>query len=87
MTANGKTCAVVISNEDKVNPVNFKWKRGEDELLIVDQCTYLGVEISKDCFWDGHIAKVIGKGESQVGKMDAIVTDPHLETRTKYAFG
>ena len=44
-----KKCAVVVCNEDKVNPVNFKWKRGKDELPIVDQYMYLGVEISKDC--------------------------------------
>ena len=30
-----------------------------------------------------HIAKVMGKGESQVGKMDAMLTDPHLDTRIK----
>ena len=63
--------------------VNFKFKWGEDELLIVDQYTYLGVEISKECSWDAYIAKVIGKGKSQVGKMDAILTDPHLGTRIK----
>ena len=27
--------------------------------------------------------KEIGKGKSQVGKMDAILTDPHLDTRIK----
>ena len=32
---------------------------------------------------DTHIAKVMGKGKSQVGKMDAILTDPHLDTRIK----
>ena len=37
VTANAETCAVVVCNEDKVNPVNFKWKWGEDELPIVDQ--------------------------------------------------
>ena len=84
--ANVKKCAVVVCNEDKVNPVNFKWKWGEDELQIVDQCTYLGVEISKDCSWDAHIAKVIEKGKSQVGEMDAIPTDPHLYARIKDAF-
>ena len=50
---------------------------------IADQCTYLGVEISKDCSWDEHIAKVMGKGISQVGKMDAIIADPYLGTRIK----
>ena len=54
---------------------------GEDDLPIVDQYTYHGVDISKDCCWDAHIPKVIGKGE--LGKMDAILTNPHLDTRTK----
>ena len=75
--------AVVVCNEDKVNPGNLKRKWGEDELPIVDQYTYLGVEISKDCSWDAHVAKVIGKGTSQVGKMDAIPTDPHVDTMIK----
>ena len=66
-----------------MNPVKFRLKWGEDELPIVDQYTYLGVEISEDCSWDAHIAKVVGKGKSQVGKMDAILTDPHLDTRIK----
>ena len=81
MTVNVKKCAVC--NEDKVNPVNFQLKGGEDGLPIVDQYTYLGVEISKDCSWDAHRAKVIGKGKSRVGKVDAIRTDPHLDTRIK----
>ena len=83
MTAKVKKCAVVFCNEDKVNPVNFKWKWGEDKKTIIDQYTYLGVEISKDCSWDAHIAKVIGKSKSLVGKMDAILTDPHFDTRIK----
>ncbi|CAB1099601.1 unnamed protein product [Ectocarpus sp. CCAP 1310/34] len=45
--------------------------------------TYLGVEISKECSWDAHIAKLIGKGKAQIGKMDEILTDPHLDTRIK----
>ena len=36
-----ETCAVVVRvvvcNEDKVNPVNSKWKWREDELPIVAQ--------------------------------------------------
>ena len=39
--------------------------------------------MSKDCCWGAHIAKVIGKGKSQVAMMDAILTDPHLDTRIK----
>ena len=47
--------------------------------------TYLGVEISKECSWDAHKATVIltGKGKAHVGKMDAILTDSHLDTRIK----
>ena len=29
------------------------------------------------------MVKVIGKGKLQVGKVDAIRTDPHLDTRIK----
>ena len=47
-----------VRNEDKVNPVTFQMedsiKWGEDELPIVDQDTYLGVEISKDVFLGMH---------------------------------
>ena len=77
VTVNVKKCAVVVGNEDKVNPVNFSWKFGEDELPMVDQYTYLGVDISKYFSWDTHIAKVIGKGKAHVGKMDAILTYSH----------
>ena len=66
VTANVKKCAVVVCNEDKVNPVTFRWKWGEDEIPIVDHYyvyMYLGVEISKDCSWDAHMAKVKGKGK------------------------
>ena len=66
-----------------MNPVTFKWKWGDDELRISDQYTYLGVEISEQCSWDAHIAKVIGKGEAYVCNMDAILTDSHLDTRIK----
>ena len=45
--------------------------------------SYLGVEISKGCSWDTHIAKVIGKVKTHVGKMDAILTDSHLDARIK----
>ena len=47
------------------------------------QFTYLGVEISKDCSWDAHIAKIIAKGKAHVDKMDAILTDSHLDPRIK----
>ena len=66
--------------------MNFNWERGENDLPIGDQYTYPGVEISKDCSWDAHIAKVIGKGKTRVGKTDAILTDSHLDTRITITF-
>ena len=87
LTASAKKCAVVACHEGKVNPVTVKWKWGEDELPITDQYTYLGVEISKDCSWDARIAKVIGKvNKEHVGKMEAILTDSHLDSRIKKLF-
>lgn len=62
LSANVGKCVVVVCNEDKENPVEFTWKWGEEELPVVDKYTYLGVEISKECSWDAHIAKLIGKG-------------------------
>ena len=53
------------------------------ESPIADQYTYLGVEISKECSWDAHVAKVIGKGKAHVGKMDATLTDSQPDTRIK----
>ena len=69
------------SSDDKVNPVNFMWKWGEDDLPIENQSTYLGVEVSKACSWHTHIVKVMGKGEAPVGEMHAILADSHLDTR------
>ena len=83
MTANVKKCAVVVCSEEKVSPVTFKCKWGENDLPIVNQCTYLGVEISKDCSCDKNIAKVLGKGRAQVGEMAGILTDSHLDTSIK----
>ncbi|CAM9483396.1 unnamed protein product, partial [Sphacelaria rigidula] len=44
---------------------------------------YLGVEISKHCSWDAYINRVIKKGKAQMGRMDVILKDPHLDTRIK----
>ena len=33
----------------------------------------------KECSWDAHVAKV-EVGEAHVGKVDAILTDSHLDT-------
>ena len=62
VAANVKTCAVVVCNEDKVNPVTFKCKWGEDEIPIVNQQSYLGVKMSNACSWDARIANVVGQG-------------------------
>ena len=39
--------------------------------------------VSKGYSWDTHMAKVIRKGKAHVGKMDAILTDSHVDTRAK----
>ena len=51
--------------------------------IYIYKSTYLGVEILNYCFWDTLIAKVIGKGKAHIGKMDAILTDWHLDTRIR----
>lgn len=38
-------CAVVVCGDDKENPVEVKWKWWEEEPPIVDQYTYLDVNI------------------------------------------
>ena len=68
-----------VRNEDMVNPITFKWEWGEDEIPIVDQYTYLGGHISKDCSWDADTANMTGKGKSHVGEMEAVLTDSHLD--------
>ena len=47
------------------------------------QYTYLGVEISKYCAWDAHTGEAVGKRKAHVCNMDAILTNPHLETKIK----
>ena len=63
-----------------MNPVTFKWKWGENELPIADQYMCLDVENSTERSWDAHTAKVTGKGKAHVGKVDAILSDSHLDT-------
>ena len=82
VTANVQTCAVVVCNEHKVNPVTFKWKRGEDELPIADQHTYLGVENNLTrLFLVCTHRKSNRNRKAHIGKMDSILTDSHLDTR------
>ena len=81
LSANVKKCAVMICNE--VEPIDFKWKWGDEELPRVDQYTYLGVEFEKNCSWDVHIRKLVEKGKARVGKLNPILTDRHLDTRIK----
>ena len=70
-----------------MNLVTFKWKWGEDELPIVNHYTYVpfGLDTSNDCSWDAHIhSKSNRKGhKAHVGKMDAILTVSHFDTRMK----
>ena len=34
-----------------------------------------------DFFWDTNIPKVMGKGKAHLGKVDAILTNSHLDTK------
>ena len=43
ITANADRCTVFARDEDEKNPLEFRWKYREDELLIVN------------CFWDAQI--------------------------------
>ena len=83
MTANVNKCAVLVCNEDKKKTAKFKWEWGGEELPIVDEYTYLGVEISQNCSWDAHKKEVTHKGKAEVGRMDVILSDSHLDTRIK----
>ena len=79
-----KRCAVVrLRTEDSENPATFKWKWGKYQSPIIDRYTYLGAEISQDCSWDAYIAKAVGKGKAHAGKMDAMLTDSHLDCRVR----
>ncbi|CAB1117897.1 unnamed protein product [Ectocarpus sp. CCAP 1310/34] len=39
------------------NQCNIGGSGGVEELAVVDQYTYLGVEIAKDCSWNAHMSK------------------------------
>ncbi|CAB1104917.1 unnamed protein product [Ectocarpus sp. CCAP 1310/34] len=56
-----------------------------DDFVVVDQYTYLGVEIAKDCSWNAHMSKVAEKGKSRAGKLHPIFANRHLDTRIKLA--
>ena len=79
---NANACAVVVCRKYKLDPVIFTWNWGDNGIPIVDQYTYLGADISKYCFWDTH-SELLGKGKYQVGRMDAVLADSHLDTRIR----
>ena len=85
LCANVKKSAVMVCNEDRKEPVEFEWKWGVEDLAVVDQYTYLGVEIANDCSWNAHMSKVAEKGKARAGKMHPILADRHLDTRIKLA--
>ena len=71
-------------NEDKKNPVQFKWKMGRRETtdgrpIYVPWSRDIGI-LLLGCT---HIAQTLGKGKAQVGKIDAILKYSYLDTRIK----
>ena len=82
VVAHAKKRGSCATNIRKTRP----WKWGEDELSIVDQYTYLGVEIERSAL-GMHIEQtqyLIERAyKAHVGKMNAILTDSHLDARIK----
>ncbi|CAB1099724.1 unnamed protein product [Ectocarpus sp. CCAP 1310/34] len=64
-------------------PVEHRWKWGIEEIAVVDQYTYLGVEIAKDCSWNAHMSKKAEKRKARAGKLHPILANRHLDTRIK----
>ncbi|CAB1119083.1 unnamed protein product [Ectocarpus sp. CCAP 1310/34] len=56
---------------------------GVEELAVVDQYTYLGVEIAKDCSWNAHMSNVAEWGKARAGKLYPLIANRHLDTRIK----
>ncbi|CAB1118469.1 unnamed protein product [Ectocarpus sp. CCAP 1310/34] len=83
LPANVKKSAVMACNENKEEPVEHRWKWGIEETALVDQYTYLGVEIAKDCSWNAHLSKVAEKDKARAGKLHPILANRHLDTRIK----
>lgn len=54
---------------------------GRRGIVIVDQYTYRGAELPKDCWWDAHMNTVSGEGMAQVGRVDAILRGSYPGTR------
>ncbi|CAB1105719.1 unnamed protein product [Ectocarpus sp. CCAP 1310/34] len=57
LSAYVKKSAVMVCNENKEEPVEHRWKWEIEEIAVVDQYTYLGVEIAKDCSRNAHMFK------------------------------
>ena len=72
---------------DVVNAAFFEWMWGEDELPIVDHWTYLLWRSQRTTLgmhtWRMQLERV---KQYQVGKMDAILPDPRLDSRFKICF-
>ena len=83
LSANVQKGAVMVCNENKEEPVEHRWKWGIEEIAVVDQYTYLGVEIPKDCSWNAHMSKVAEKGKARAGKLHPTLANRHLDTRIK----
>lgn len=57
----------VVCNDNKT-PVEFKWRRGGEELSIVDRYIHLDVKMTRKLFWDAHMNEAIEKGQGTDGQ-------------------
>lgn len=56
-----KNCVIVVRNAGKESPVVFRWKRGEEEILIVGQYTRLSAEVLNEFASGAHMNKIVVK--------------------------
>ena len=68
----------------KESQVKHKERWGDEELPIVVQHTYLGVQQNINArSWDEHTNTVLKRCEEQLGKMDVTPRDSYVNSRIK----
>ena len=55
--------------------VEGKWKWGEQDLPMVSNYTYLGIEFTNNGAWDKHIKKVVDSGTKKLNQVHSFVSN------------